>query len=193
MKQVMWIIFLLFFYTFTSAVQAEAAAKQDSSGSPIPILSIGQKAPIFFLKTLSGENFFLRDYCGEPRQFQDTPRRYVIISFFASWCKPCRQEIPELEKMTEKYRSDSLAVFLINAGDDETKIKGFLREIPTRIPVIMDIYGTAANKYCPKEDGDRIVLPTLALIGKDGKILYIHSGYKGDLKALEDRLSQIFR
>ena len=95
--------------------------------------------------------------------------------------------------MTEKYRSDSLRVFLINAGDDEAKIGGFLKESPTKIPVIMDIYGTAASKYCPKEDGDRIVLPTLALIGKDGKILYIHSGYKGDLKELESRLSQIFK
>ena len=57
----------------------------------------------------------------------------------------------------------------------------------------MDIYGTAANKYCPKEDGDRIVLPTLALIAKDGSILYIHSSYKGNLKELEATLDQIFK
>lgn len=182
-----------FIYLFLFFSKADAAVKNDSSGTPIPILKIGQKAPNFFLKTLEGKDFYLRDYCGEPRQINKTPRRYVLISFFASWCKPCRKEIPELEKIVEKYACDSLVVFLINAGDDEEKIYGFLKEIPTRIPVIMDIYGTAANKYCPKEEGDRIVLPTLTLIGKDGTLLYVHSGYRGDLKELEEKLDQIFK
>jgi thiol-disulfide isomerase/thioredoxin len=176
----------------TASAAQNHASKKDSSRTPAAILKVGQKAPTFFLKTLEGTDFYLRDYVGEPRAFNKSPRKYVLISFFASWCKPCRREIPELEKLVSKYRSDSLAVFLMNAGDDETKINGFLKEVPVKIPVIMDIYGTAANKYCPKEDGDRIVLPTLALIGKDGNILYVHSGYTdGDMNRLEEALIPI--
>jgi thiol-disulfide isomerase/thioredoxin len=186
------IAYLLFLSPAGTRAAQDHSAKKDSSKSPAAILKAGQKAPTFFLKTLEGADFYLRDYVGEPRAFNKSPRKYVLISFFASWCKPCRREIPELEKLANKYRSDSLAVFLMNAGDDETKISGFLKEIPTKIPVIMDIYGTAANKYCPKENGDRIVLPTLALIGKDGNILYIHSGYTdGDMTQLEEALIRI--
>jgi len=153
-----------------------------------PILKLGEKAPTFYLKTLEGEKFFLKDYCGTPRDFVKTPRRNVVLSFWASWCGPCRKEIPELEKLAEKYKSDDLAFFLIDVGDDVETSQKLVQERGYKIPVILDELGVAAGKYCPK-DGDRVILPTLAFIGKDGNLIHIKSGYaEGDLAAFEEKL-----
>ena len=178
------ISFILFAFLCQNAIAGGDSTKT------APILKLGEKAPMFYLKTVDGEKFFLKDYCGTPREFVRTPRKNVILSFWASWCGPCKKEIPELEILAEKYKSDDLAIFLIDVGDDVETTQKLIQERGYKIPVITDENGVAANKYCPK-DGDRVILPTMAFIGKDGNLIHIKSGYtEGDMEAFEEILRQ---
>ncbi len=156
-----------------------------------PTLKTGDKAPTFFLRTLDGEKFFLRDYAGEPRDFSNAPRRHVLLSFFASWCGPCKKEIPELEAILPKYLSESFKAFLVNVGDNEEVIKKLIEEGGYRTPVISDQHGVVAKKYCPKE-GDLVTLPTVVIIDKEGTIAFVKSGYQdGDVAVLEEQLKKL--
>jgi len=158
-----------------------------------PTLKTGDKAPTFFLRTLDGEKFFLRDYAGEPRDYSNAPRRHVLLSFFASWCGPCKKEIPELEAILPKYLSDTFKAFLVNVGDNEDVVKKLITDGGYRTPVITDLHGVVAKKYCPTE-GDLVTLPTVVIIDKDGTIVFIKSGYQeGDVPVLEKHLKTLLQ
>lgn len=175
-----------------SGVQ-EAVVLADSV-SVQPVLNIGDAAPSFFRRTLAGGKFFLSDYCGEPRKATATGRKNVVISFFASWCKPCKKEIPELEEVAKRMNSTETAFFLINVGEDAKTVEAYLQENPTTLPVILDQEGVAAAKYCPTEIGDanRYFLPTLAIINKKGVIEHIKTGYEeGDISVVESVLKKM--
>lgn len=185
MKNVMKNVMKVFLFLLTGA--GCLFAQNGSTAT----LSTGQNAPTFFLRTLDGGKFFLSDYIGEPRQFSNAPRRHVLLSFFASWCGPCRKEIPELEAMLPKYISDSFQAFLVNVGDSEDVIKKMLIEGNYKTPVITDPHGVVAKKYCPK-DGDRVWLPTVAILSKEGKVAFIKSGYAdGDVAKIEQALVEL--
>ncbi len=162
-----------------------SSGRIDAQSGFTPTLKKGDAAPTFFLRTLDGEKFFLRDYVGEPREFSRSPRRHLLLSFFASWCGPCKKEIPELEAMLPKYLSESFKAFLVNVGDTEDMIKKMIDEGGYRTPVITDPHGIVAKKYCPKE-GDQVILPTVVVISKEGMVVYIKSGYSdGDVNEIE--------
>lgn len=167
------------------------ASDADAQNGFTPTLKKDDAAPTFFLRTLEGEKFFLRDYVGEPREFSNAPRRHVLLSFFASWCGPCKKEIPELEAMLPKYLSESFRAFLVNVGDKEDVIEKMIDEGGYRTPVITDPHGIVAKKYCPRE-GDQVILPTVVMISKEGKVIYIKSGYKdGDVAEIEKSVGEL--
>ncbi len=153
-------------------------------------LMVGDPAPTFYLKSLNNEKFFISDYVGEPRRFNESPRKVVILSFFASWCLPCRKEIPALEKLTAQYKKHQLAVFLINTGENFDTVVKFQNEEKYQSKILLDHYGIVAARYCKSDQDDRIHLPHTVIIGKDGRILYSKSGYReGDIAELEKILN----
>ena len=77
-------------------------------------IKINDTAPKFVLQSLEGEHVFLRDYCGELRQPWKNKIKYIVIlSFFTTYCQPCLKEIPELEKLSEKFHNKELKIFLV--------------------------------------------------------------------------------
>lgn len=185
--------FLLAALIFSVAPVAGLAKGGDSTAVK-PLLAEGDFAPTFALKNVQGEWFYLRDYAGTPRQLVNLPRKPVVISFFASWCKPCRREIPELQKLISKLPSDSLQAFLINVADDAEKAANFVAEFKTTMPVLLDKYGAIAAKYCPQEAEGQLFLPTLVVIGRDGKVALSKVGYRdGDMEKIELVLNTLLK
>lgn len=175
-----WILVFLFGMN-NLAAQSKAMA----------VLSAGQKAPKFSLKILDGERVFLSDYCGNSEASMNTPRKNVLLSFWASWCAPCKKEIPELHEVVKKYSTSDLAVFLVNVGDNEETVSSVLKENHYTLPILMDTYGNAAGKYCPKT-GELVSLPTIVLIDKDGIVRYINTGYDdAGLVSLEQQIKSL--
>ena len=124
------------------------------------------KAPGFYARTLEGKNFFLSDNLGKGRN--------IFLSFFATWCVPCKQEIPVLDSLKNIYSSTDF--YLINVSglevggnkikEDPKKVREFIDMLGVSIPVLMDKYGRTALAY------DALTLPTSVMIDSEGEIIY---------------------
>lgn len=110
----------------------------NSSGlEPAPIA--GHPAPDFTLRTLDGDQVSLSDFRGQP----------VIINFWATWCGPCRIEMPEFQEAFAEHQADGLIVLGVNLTerDSVNAVPGFLDEFGLTFPVVLDEAGEVANTY----------------------------------------------
>jgi len=113
-------------------------------------------APNFSLSTLADGRKKLSDYHG----------RVVLLNFWATWCSPCRYEMPQIEALWKKYRNQGFAVLAVNVDrGNRTDVADFAHSLHLGFPVLLDPEGTVRNRY-----GVR-ALPTSYLIGRDGKII----------------------
>ncbi|HAD81280.1 MAG: hypothetical protein A2509_00370 [Candidatus Edwardsbacteria bacterium RIFOXYD12_FULL_50_11] len=132
----------------------------------------GQPAPIVVLKTLDGKDFYLRDHCGQvrgPRHKQE--REAVVLSFFTSWCKNCKTEIPVLQQLASEMAGLPVKFYLVNVGQSRDTVENYVFNNVVSLPVLMDQYEVASKKYQVKE------LPTLVMIDKDGILKEYHTGF----------------
>lgn len=117
-------------------------------------------APGFTLELMDGKKINLSDYKGKP----------ILINFFASWCLPCREEMPVLEKIVQEYRPKGVVFLGIAVDDTEKKMKEFIARYGVTFPVGLD--KTAAIQKSFGLYG----IPTTYFIDKNGVINYFHSG-----------------
>jgi len=90
----------------------------------------------------------------------------VLLDFWASWCAPCRQQIPTLARVAQKFEKE-LTVIGVNTGDERAKAEGFLETLGVRYPSVEDAGGHVANSY------GVTTLPTLVLIDRQGRIKFV--------------------
>ena len=120
------------------------------------------KAPDFTLKSSSGKNIKLSELRGE----------VVLLNFWASWCGPCRQEMPLLDKLQERYGSYGFKVLGVNVEEDSAKAKKLLKDIPVSFPILFDDKNRASEAY------KVAAMPSTVMIDRDGNMRYLHKGYK---------------
>ncbi len=145
----------------------------------------GQPAPVVVLKTLDGSDFYLRDYCGQPRgPRQRQERNLVVLSFFTSWCKNCKNEIPLLQELASELSSQGAKFYLVNVGQPRDTVENYVFNNVITLPVLMDQYEVVSKKYQVKE------LPTLVMIDREGIIKEYHTGF---VPAYGDSLRQQLR
>lgn len=119
-----------------------------------------EPAPNFTLKIVKGKDFHLSDYKGKP----------ILINFFASWCLPCREEMPVLEKIVHEYEPKGVVFLGIAVDDTEAKIKDFIARYGVTFPVGLDKTATIQKSF------GIYGIPTTYFINKQGVINYSHSG-----------------
>ena len=152
----------------------------------IKSLSVGSIAPTFYLQDLEGNEIFLSELVGKPlvQLRKKNTQRTVILSFFATWCVPCKDELPELERIYNENLNSNLSVFLIDVQENEEKVGEFLKSLNISLPVLMDKYGITAEKY------GVVSLPMLFIIDKDGIIRFISREFKG-AEEFREKISEI--
>jgi peroxiredoxin len=147
---------------------------QAAQSDKITILQAGTKAPTFSLPTLDGERVALRTYCGDTlNKPQINPFRHIVIlSFWATYCEPCKKEIPELMTIAQKYSADSVKIFCISIDKEgASKVSPVVTERKYTLPVLLDPYCKTAERYGVTS------LPALFVIDPLGNISYSSSGY----------------
>ncbi len=126
-------------------------------------------APEFTLPTLSGEPVAIKDFCG---------KRKVVVSFWASWCGPCRMELPELQAFYEKYHEpeNTFEVLAISTDDNRRDAERYVHNARLTFPVLWDEDGRTEDAY--GVDG----IPMLFVIDEDGKVIFAQDGYEDGLE-----------
>jgi peroxiredoxin len=139
----------------THAVEGEDLVESNDVG-----INKGQIAPNFKLQTLNGESVQLSDYKG----------KRVIVNFWATWCPPCRAEIPDFQKLYEKKDVEILAVNLTETEESTEGVEGFVKEFGMTFPVVMDVNSDVSNTYQVS------AYPTSYMIDSNGRIQFVAMG-----------------
>ena len=96
----------------------------------------------------------------------------MLLNFWASWCGPCRQEMPELDALHRKYASLGFTVFGVNVEQDRAMAAKILRDIPVSFPILFDDDNVVSQLY------EVDAMPVTVLVDRYGDIRFMHRGYK---------------
>ncbi|HBE91215.1 MAG TPA: TlpA family protein disulfide reductase [Gammaproteobacteria bacterium] len=123
-------------------------------------------APDFTLKSINGDNLRLSEFRGE----------VVLINFWASWCGPCRQEMPVLSELHDKYKALGFTVLGVNVEEEPGKARRLLKEMQVSFPVLLDNESVVSKQY------NVVAMPSTVLVDRNGNMRYLHKGYKPGLE-----------
>lgn len=143
--------------------------------SEATLLAPGNKAPLFSLPVVNGKREALSVWCGEnlSKPYINSEKHKVIISFWATYCQPCKKEIPALHKFYEKHKDKKIKIFLISIDSKGNAVVApHLQKTGYTLPVLLDPYQRTAERYGVKS------VPSLFVIDEDGKITYSAKGFK---------------
>jgi peroxiredoxin len=127
----------------------------------VPAIAPLSAAPDFTLRTMNGPNMRLQEQRG----------RVVMVNFWATWCGPCRQEMPQLNRLYEKYHAAGFVLLGVNVDDDQRKAAEVAGKLGVTFPVLLDSDKLVSKLY------DLSTMPSTIIIDRDGKVRYVHRGY----------------
>jgi peroxiredoxin len=130
-----------------------------------------QKAPDFTLRSMDGRNMRLAELRG----------RVVLVNFWATWCGPCRQEMPQLSKLYDRYRGAGLVLLGVNVDDDVRRAADVAGKLAVTFPVLLDTDKQVSKLY------ELNSMPSTLIIDRDGRIRFIHLGYRDGYEAAYER------
>jgi peroxiredoxin len=119
-------------------------------------------APDFRLPSKSGEQIALSDLKGQ----------VVMLNFWATWCGPCRQEMPHLEALHQRYSDLGFTLLGVNVEEDSSGADKFLSGTPVTFPILFDPDSEVSQAY------EVVAMPSTVLVDRAGNMRFIHHGYK---------------
>ncbi len=141
--------------------------------APVLAVSVGQPVPEIELPGASVAT-----------KLSDLKGKVVYVDFWASWCGPCKQSFPWMNDMQKKYGAKGLQIVGMNVDAKREDADNFLKEVPAQFAVAFDSKGESAKRFAIKG------MPTAVLVGKDGKVLMVHQGFRDEDRAdLESKLN----
>ena len=146
-----------------------------------PALSAGDAsgpAAAFRLKSRTGGEVSLNSLKG----------KVVLINFWATWCGPCRKEMPLLELIQKKYAPLGFTMLGVNVEEDTRLMDTFLKDVPVTFPVLLDPANGVSKLY------NVSAMPSTVIVDRKGNVRFIHQGYKpGDESKYQDLIRQLIR
>ncbi len=128
-------------------------------------------APDFTLRSSLGQNLRLLEQRGQ----------IVMVNFWASWCGPCKVELPHLNKLYDKYRASGFVLLGVNIDEDPRLAASIAQRMGLKFPILLDSDKAVAKRY------DLGTMPSTVIIDRDGKVRQIHLGYRDGLELTYDK------
>jgi cytochrome c biogenesis protein CcmG/thiol:disulfide interchange protein DsbE len=153
-----------------SRVRDDAAAEPAASPSRP---EQGFTAPDLTLETLDGESVRLAQLRGQ----------VVLINFWATWCPPCRDEMPAIQEAYDEHREEGLVVLAVNLMESDAQVSDFAGEMELTFPILMDRRGSVAERYRVQS------LPTTYFVDRSGVIQDIAIGGPISRSLVEEKLT----
>jgi peroxiredoxin len=140
--------------------------------------SVDAPAPSFSLAARGGQEVSLAQYKGQ----------VVMLNFWASWCGPCRQEMPLLESIYKKYNKMGFTLLGVNVEPDSQAANEWLKQTPVSFPILYDKDSKVSKLY------DVAGMPSTVIIDRGGRLRMLHRGYKpGDENEYLDSIRTLIR
>jgi peroxiredoxin len=132
--------------------------------------------------------FQLPSSANAPLALGDLKGQVVLINFWASWCGPCRQEMPVLEQLYRKYKPAGFTLLGVNVEPKSGDAIGFLKSTPVSFPILFDTESQVSKLY------EVAGMPSTVILDRTGKVRYIHHGYKpGEESEYLDQIRTLMR
>ena len=132
---------------------------------------VGGGAPDFTLPKSAGGNLRLAEQRGQ----------VVMLNFWATWCGPCKQEMPKLNRLYEKYRGSGFVLLGMNIDDNPATAIATASRLGVQFPVLLDTEKKVSKLY------DLSEMPSTVLIDRDGRVRYLHLGYRDGYEETYDK------
>ena len=130
--------------------------------SNVDTLRTGAPAPAFQLSSNGGKQVSLDSLKG----------KIVLVNFWASWCGPCRKEMPVLEQLNRQYHNKGVALLGVNVEPDSAAATDWLKATPVSFPILFDVDSKVSKLY--QVEG----MPNTVILDRKGNVRYIHRGYQ---------------
>jgi len=128
--------------------------------------AIAKTAPDFTLPSAAGDNLRLNEQRGQ----------VVMINFWATWCGPCKREMPQLNRIYSKYRKAGFVLLGVNVDEDRLNAQGVATRLGVQFPVLFDSAQRVSRLY------ELNTMPSSVLIDRDGRVRFVHLGYRDGLE-----------
>jgi thiol-disulfide isomerase/thioredoxin len=164
MKRLRLARMVLFVFVLPYAAIAVAAGKLEPWS--------GRAAPALVSKDLDGRTHDLKTHRG----------KVVLVNFWATWCEPCREEMPSIQRLRDRMSGKRFAVLLINVDEPDARVRRYMEETRVDLPNVMDQGKRVTGQWAVK------VLPSTFLVGPDGRVRY---RVIGDMDWNSERAAQV--
>jgi peroxiredoxin len=155
-----WLLLLIAGLVWINATRVQDATLLGPPGQRPPSPQAGFPAPDFSLSNLDGQNSRLAEWRGQP----------LVLNFWATWCPPCRAEMPALQAAAQAYRRQGVRVLGINQAEEPAQVVGFMQTLGLDFPVLLDRDAAVSQLYRVRS------LPTTFFIDREGVIREIVIG-----------------
>lgn len=129
----------------------------------------------------------VKDARGKRMKLKQHRKKIVVLTFGASWCKPCKKELPAWDKLAKQYKNKGVVFIAVNIDQDAAKGKAFVKKAGVKnMRVGYEASGTTVESFDPPS------MPSTFVIDERGIVRWVHAGYrKGDAKKLAKKLDKL--
>jgi peroxiredoxin len=146
---------VIFFVPRQLEAQVSAEAEKALEEARIRVLKNRQDPINITLPLLGGGNASLSSYKG----------KIVILNFWATWCPPCRNEMPSMETLYQRFKNQGLEILAVDLGEERNQVQKFIKDNRYTFPVLLDSEGKVSGQYGISS------IPTTYILDRDGKII----------------------
>jgi peroxiredoxin len=119
---------------------------------------------------IAAQDFKLKDLNGKEVSLSDFKGKKVYLNFWATWCDPCKSEMPDIEKLYNETKDSDLVILAVNLGESKSQTKSFIDDNKYTFPILLDLDQSVSNQY------NIIAIPTSFFIDKEGNIVKMIKG-----------------